>query len=406
LLAFRRLASPLTSLLRASTSALPETREGGGRGDDVAQLADAFNRMSADLRERMATITGERNRLVAILSAMVEGVVAVDREQRVLHVNEAAAAILGTPASEAMGRPAWEMTRVGEVLDALGVAARELRDLTREARIARPGGERTVQLHASPLRDGQGRPAGAVVVLHDVTELRRLETVRRDFVANVSHELKTPLTAIHGMVETVLDDEGMEAETRRRFLARVHEHSSRLGNLVHDLLALARIEAAEGALERALLDLREPVRDSAARLTPAADAKGLTLEVHLPAEPVEIEGDEEALREVVDNLLDNAVKYTPSGGAVTLTLACGATEATIDVRDTGIGIEKEHLARIFERFYRVDKARSRELGGTGLGLAIVKHLVAAHGGRVSVESEPGAGSAFRVALPRPAPADR
>jgi two-component system phosphate regulon sensor histidine kinase PhoR len=232
-----------------------------------------------------------------------------------------------------------------------------------------------------------------------VTDLRRLETVRRDFVANVSHELKTPLTAIHGLIETILDDPSMETDTRNHFLSRIHEHSSRLTNLVHDLLALARIEATDSSVEHHVMDLRDPVRGSASRLLASAKQKGLELSVDVPEVAVEVDGDEEALREVMDNLLDNAVKYTPAGGRVRVAMTRDEGEATVVVSDTGIGIAREHVDRIFERFYRVDKARSRELGGTGLGLAIVKHLVQAHGGRITVDSEPGQGSTFRVSLP-------
>jgi two-component system phosphate regulon sensor histidine kinase PhoR len=402
----RRMTSPLEEVLVAAGSYAagdyrPQVTPEGS--DDVAQIAGAFNRMTLDLRGQMATLTDERNRLQAILGAMVEGVVAVDSTQLVVHANRAAARILGVDAGSTAGRRLWEVTRLRPILDAVAAALQSGAEARSEARALSQPQEVVVEVVVTPLRDAGGQVSGAVVVLHDVTELRRLETVRRDFVANVSHELKTPLQAIQGLVETVLDDGAMDAGVRQRFLGRIGEQSARLSSLVRDLLALARIESAEGALDRRPLDLREPVRESVSRLLVAAESKGLRLTADLPSDPVRIHGDEEALREVVDNLVDNAIKYTPSGGAARVTLRAEGDDAVLEVKDSGIGIEQAHVERIFERFYRVDKARSRELGGTGLGLSIVKHVVSAHGGRVSVESAPGEGSTFRVRLPlRPA----
>jgi two-component system phosphate regulon sensor histidine kinase PhoR len=192
----------------------------------------------------------------------------------------------------------------------------------------------------------------------------------------------------------------MTAETHRRFLGKVRDQTARLSNLVTDLLTLSRVESEEGAVERERLDLREPVRESARALGPAGEAKGLTLETQMPAAPVAVLGDREALRQIVDNLLDNAIKYTPAGGRIWLRIRPEADSVVVEVEDSGCGIEPQHQDRIFERFYRVDKARSRELGGTGLGLSIVKHFALALGGQVSVASVPGQGSTFRVRLPR------
>ncbi|MEK7477616.1 MAG: ATP-binding protein [Candidatus Coatesbacteria bacterium] len=229
--------------------------------------------------------------------------------------------------------------------------------------------------------------------------IRRLETVRQDFVANVSHELKTPVTAIRGLAETLIDDPAMDRETHRGFLAKVRDQAERLSRLVGDLLALSRVESGGAALEREALDFRDPVQDSVRALESAAGAKGIGFEAAISPEPLAVRGDREALRQVADNLLDNAVKYTPAGGRVRVVLRREAGEAVLEVIDTGPGIGPEHLGRIFERFYRVDKARSRELGGTGLGLSIVRHVALAHGGQASVESTVGQGSTFRVRLP-------
>jgi two-component system phosphate regulon sensor histidine kinase PhoR len=269
----------------------------------------------------------------------------------------------------------------------------------REVRLPAERRDRVLLLQASPLRDAAGELSGAVLVLHDVTELRHLEEVRRDFVANVSHEVKTPLTAIRGMVETILEDPSMDEPTRNRFLERVRSQAGRLSALVTDLLTLSRVERREEAPEKGTLDLRGPVRESFEQQTSEGEDKGLSMEIETPDSPVPVFGDMEALRQAVDNLLSNAVRYTPSEGRIWVRLRTEGEFAVVEVQDTGIGIEPRHQERVFERFYRVDKARSRELGGTGLGLSIVKHITIAHEGSVSLESAPGQGSTFRIRLP-------
>jgi two-component system phosphate regulon sensor histidine kinase PhoR len=258
--------------------------------------------------------------------------------------------------------------------------------------------EQLIELHVAPLRGADG-VTGAVMVLHNVTQVRRLNAVRRDFVANVSHELKTPLTVITGVIETLLDDPDMALGTRDRFLGKTLNQCNRLTTLVHDLLTLSRVETEEEALELRRMDLRGPVQESVRVLTGQAEEKGITLETSLPTESVMIRGAYEALRQVVDNLLSNAIRYTPSGGNVWVRLREDDGAALLEVEDTGLGLEPKHQARIFQRFYRVDKARSRELGGTGLGLSIVKHVVLAHKGGVAVQSRPGHGSTFSVRVP-------
>jgi two-component system phosphate regulon sensor histidine kinase PhoR len=269
----------------------------------------------------------------------------------------------------------------------------------REARIALPHKEQVIQTIAAPLRDAGGDLGGAIVVLHDVSELRSLEKVRRDFIANISHELKTPLTAIRALVETLIDDTDMDAETHQRFLVKISDQSSRLANLVVDLLTISRLEADESNLEFESIDFRGPVGESYRTLLPHAEASQISVEPRLPDHPVTVEGDGEALRELVDNLLSNAIKYTPSGGRVQVRLIQEGSNAILEIEDTGIGMTAEDQSRVFERFYRVDKARSRQMGGTGLGLSIVKHVALSHGGNVSVRSETGRGSTFRVQIP-------
>jgi two-component system phosphate regulon sensor histidine kinase PhoR len=347
----------------------------------------------------METIVTDRNKLLAILGSMVEGVVAVDRDDRVVHMNEVAGRLLRASPSESLGKRIWEVTRVIEVCEILDHARRHAGGADAEVHLAMTHGEARIELRASPLVDGAGALTGAVVVLHDVTDLRKLESLRRDFVANVSHELKTPLTAIRGLVETLIEDTRMEPATRERFHAKIRDQSGRLTALVSDLLTLARVESQGASSERKPLDLRATLRDCEARFRPLCEQKGLMLEVRTSPEPQVVDGDEEALRQILDNLLDHALKYTPPSGKITVSVVPLGREALLEVSDSGIGIEPRDLERIFERFYRVDKARSRELGGTGLGLSIVKHLTLSLGGNVAVVSQVGRGSTFRVVLP-------
>jgi two-component system phosphate regulon sensor histidine kinase PhoR len=365
---------------------------------EIGRLSEAIATMTAQLEHRLEMMTVDRNKVLAILSSMVEGVVAVDQNERVVHINTVASKLLDADPASAVGRRIWEVTRIP--------AIQELLDRTRErgepcsaectlaAEPSNPGGA-VIEMRAAPLRDG----SGAVLVLNDVTAFRKLESIRRDFVANVSHELKTPLTAIRALVETMIDDREMPEATVRRFLDKIRDQSLRLTTLVSDLLTLARIESHVVTPERRTLDARAIVRECATRVGAVCEKKQITLSVEIPAEPVLANADEESLRQIVDNLLDNACKYTSSGGAVWVRLERQAQALELTVRDTGIGIDPRDCERVFERFYRVDKARSRELGGTGLGLSIVKHLVQALGGQVGLQSELGRGSTFHVRLP-------
>jgi two-component system phosphate regulon sensor histidine kinase PhoR len=322
----------------------------------------------------------------------------VDRDERVVHMNAAAQAILGVEAKSVLGRRIWEATRVAEVSEALGDAMRQNRVHVSEARIPTPQKDQVIQLTATPLKDASDQLDGAIVVLHDVSELRQLESVRRDFVANISHELKTPLAAIRGLVETLIDDRQMEADTRERFIEKIRDQSERLSSIVSDLLTLSRLESGPGGLRFEAMDLRDTVAESYRAQVHTAESKHVDLVARVPNTPVSVHGDGEALRELVDNLVSNAIKFTPSGGRVDVRLAVEGSQVVLEVEDSGIGIPIEEQGRIFERFYRVDKARSRQVGGTGLGLSIVKHVALAHGGNVSLKSAPGRGSTFRVQL--------
>jgi two-component system phosphate regulon sensor histidine kinase PhoR len=369
------------------------------RKDEIGELAGALNAMTAQLKSQIDTITADRNVTFAILASMVEGVVAVDRDDFVVHVNSAAEAILGIDATSAKGRRIWEVTRVVEVGAALNDAMTEGRVHVSEARIAKPQNDQVIQFIGSPLKNAAGERVGAVLVMHDVSDLRRLEDVRRDFVANISHELKTPLAAIRGLVETLIDDQAMDTTTHQRFIEKIHDQSLRLTSLVSDLLTLSRLESDQGGVQFEPIDLREAVAESYRAQVHVAESKGVDMAARVSDGPIMIEGDGEALRELVDNLLSNAIKFTPEKGRVDMRLGTEGPNAVLTVEDSGIGIAPEDQGRIFERFYRVDKARSRQLGGTGLGLSIVKHVALAHGGNVSLKSAPGRGSTFRVQIP-------
>ncbi len=399
----RRFARPLGDLT-AGASRLADgdlghvIRVAGGR--EHAGLAAAFNAMSGRLAATFAQLAHDREQLRAILSGMVEGVVAIDPDQRVVFANERAGVLLEFDPAAAVGRRLWEVARqrgfqeiVGKGLDGPDAHRAELD-------WKGPVG-RSLTVYVSRL-PGPGA-AGAVVVVHDTTELRRLERLRQDFVANVSHELKTPLAVISSTVEALQDGAADDPAARDAFLARVGDEAARLLALIQDLLSLARIESAALELDPEPVPLDRAIGACLERQAPRAEAKTLTLVEKPPADApagVAALADAGALRQVLDNLVDNAIKYTPDGGRVTVRWAATAGQVSFEVQDTGIGISDADQLRIFERFYRADKARSRDAGGTGLGLAIVKHLVQAMRGTVRVSSRLGAGTTFRVALPR------
>lgn len=397
----QRITRPLLSMTTAAESIVEgryQNKVPIHSGDELGKLAQAFNTMSETLESQLDTMTSDRNKLTAILASMVEGVIAVDENGAVVHMNVVAADIMAVDPEGSLSKPIAEVTPIEDIANVLKEAIVEAAPVDRVVRLDPESSDRILELHAAPLRGGQGSPKGAVLVLYDTTRLRRLERVRSDFIANVSHELKTPLTVIRGFVETLLDTPEVDEKTRTRFLGKVYQQCERLTTLVRDLLSLTHLESRDEERERELMDLRDVVRGVADSLRATCEAKGLDLRLEIPEKPVVIEGDE-FLNVAVTNLVDNAIKYSPSGGGIWVRLRRHERTALLEVEDQGIGIEAQHHKRIFERFYRVDKARSRELGGTGLGLSIVKHTARALDGRVSVESIPGEGSLFRMQLP-------
>ncbi|MFZ1684665.1 MAG: ATP-binding protein [Candidatus Zixiibacteriota bacterium] len=369
--------------------------------DELAPLAEAMDEMAKQLDDRIKTITRQTNEQDAILASMVEGVLAVDTSERIMSFNRTASQLFGILPSEAVGKTIQEVVRNVDLQDLVSETIRTGRTVNATV-ILSENGELHLQAHGTVLKDAEGRSLGALLVLHDITQLKKLESVRRDFVANVSHELKTPITSIKGFVETLQDGAVSDPADAERFLAIISKHVDRLNAIIEDLLALSRIELeaerAEIVLEPG--SLLEIVSSAVQACGPKA--KDRSVSISIVGEPVIIvRRNPVLLEQAVVNLLDNAIKYSESGGAIEVEVNAINGEAVVSVRDHGCGIPREHLPRLWERFYRVDRARSRSLGGTGLGLAIVKHIVLAHGGRVAVESTVGQGSVFRIYLPIP-----
>jgi two-component system, OmpR family, phosphate regulon sensor histidine kinase PhoR len=367
--------------------------------DEIGVLARSFNRMAATIQQQLTNLDQDRVQLQTILSGMVEGVLAVDQDERILHLNRAAGKMLSLNPQACVGKRTWETIRIPQLVDRIKAVLISGQDEEAELKLIIGDAERRLNLAVSPLHNAGRKLEGAVVVIHDITKLRHLEEIRRDFVANVSHELKTPLTAIRGLVETMIEDPAMDDVTQARFLIRVQHQADRLSKLVSDLLSLSRIESQVDELERKLIDLRQPAQEVYKRMLPQAEGKRISLVCALPQQPVQTWADYESISEAISNLLDNAIKYTPEHGRVELAITTYGQLIDITVSDNGIGIDTQHHERLFERFYRVDKARSRELGGTGLGLSIVKHIALAHDGQVSLASAPGKGSTFRITIP-------
>lgn len=364
------------------TRLLPSTR------DEVGTLTQAFNQMAERLQQTLATLRQEQARLQAVLENMADGVIITDSEGRVQLINPAAARLLG---SEGRGRSFIEVAR-DHRLAALWQRCREEGREQTELLDMEPQG-RSLQAIVTPLQ-GAGAEA-CLVILQDLTDIRRLETMRKDFVSNVSHELRTPLASVKALVDTLRDGALSDPPAAQRFLDHIEKEVDALGQLVEELLELSRIESGKVPFRLEPVPLDEAVLPAVERLRPQAERAGLRLECHLAAGMVW--ADRERIQQVVTNLVHNAIKFTPPGGQVMVSAVRQGDEAVISVADTGVGISPEDLPRIFERFYKADRARRG--GGTGLGLAIAKHIVQGHGGRIWAESREGAGSTFFFTLP-------
>ncbi|HXJ82018.1 MAG TPA: ATP-binding protein [Candidatus Methylomirabilis sp.] len=371
-----------------------------GSPDEIGTLGRSLNVLATRMREKIEDLEQEQAKVTAMLDGMVEGVIAVDGHERIVLMNERARVIFNLGAARVERRPFLEVIRNADLHEVFRASRSATAGalVRREVSLTAPT-ERILQVHGVPLLLVGGE-TGVVIVLHDITELRRLEHVRTEFVANVSHELRTPLTAIHGYVETLLGGALEEPDNARRFLEIVHRQTERLGRLINDLTDLSNIELGKVSLHLVPTTLDGVVDSVLAVIDPRARRGGVTLGTKLSPGLPRVKADHDRLVQILINLVDNAVKYTPHGGTVTVR-AAETSRGTVEVsvEDTGVGIPASDLPRITERFYRVDKARSRELGGTGLGLAIVKHLVLAHGGELFIDSEVERGTTVRFTLP-------
>jgi two-component system phosphate regulon sensor histidine kinase PhoR len=366
---------------------------------EMIHLARAMNQMAEDLDGRMQTVMRQRNELEAVLSSMQEGVIALDVDERVIKINESAARMFQCNPHKVLGRSIQETIRNARLFEFVSTASSENGPVQSEI-IFFHEEELSINVHGYPLCDADGKRLGTLIVFHDITQIRRLENIRRDFVANVSHELKTPLTAIKGYVETLRVEALNKPEEALRFLEVIENHTDRLTTIIEDLIELSEIEQKNdyNAIPLEQRHIKEIIEAAAGICASKAEEKKIGFEI-VCGDGLMAAVNPRLFEQALVNLLDNAVKYGQEGSQTTIHARETDKEVVIAVRDHGIGIARSHLPRIFERFYRVDKARSRKEGGTGLGLSIVKHIVQAHGGYVSVESTPGQGSTFEIHLP-------
>jgi two-component system phosphate regulon sensor histidine kinase PhoR len=366
-------------------------------GDELGQLANTLNRMAQDIEDKMRQIGTQNQRLTAIFNSMVEGVIVVDRSGHIVSINPAIEKAFGIAKEKAQGALFMEAIRNNEIWEIIGGVLKTGKAVSKETRLAYPV-NKVFRANAAPIFDVLG-VAGCLIVTHDITEMKRMEMVRSDFVANVSHELKTPLTSIKGFVETLLDGALDDKEDARSFLKIVQDHARRLEILVDDLLSLAHLESKEIEPEKKEFCLKKQADRIISAFAAQVREKGVDVKNELQ-DGLLVKADENMIDQVLTNLIDNAIKFNRAKGSIKLFSSETTGSIKIVIEDSGMGIPEKDITRIFERFYRVDKAHSRQLGGTGLGLSIVKHIVELHGGAVGVESVEGLGSKFWFTLPK------
>ena len=359
--------------------------------DEVGDLARAFNRMAAKLKEAMALVTAERDRMAIVLESMSDAIFVVDGEGRVTMTNKSAEKVLQVPRDKSSGRHFIEVVRDHEI-DAL--LQQCLKTRTQQTGVIELRSKRQLLgVIATPFQED----SGCLLLIQDLTELRRVETVRRDFIANLSHELRTPIASIKALGETLHDGAVEQPSVARDFLEKINLEVDRLAQMVQEMGELSRIESGEAPLQKTPVNVAEVVDRAAGRLKAQADRAGLRLETQVATDLPRVPADEARIEQVLVNLIHNAIKFTPSGGRITVSAKADGGNLVVAVSDTGVGISEDDLPRVFERFYKADRARAG--GGTGLGLAIARHVVEAHGGRIRVESVEGRGATFSFALP-------
>ncbi len=367
----------------------------GSQRDEIGKLSAAMNELASETETRIHDLTSSCNQLATILAGLTEGVIAVDMDSTILHINDAAQKMLSVDAQYLQLAQLRDLPPAAELTQSTQSCLQERISLHISIKVD----ERNIDVLIAPLDGLDNQVIGAIIVLQDITEMLHLEKVRSDFVANASHELKTPISAIRGLVETIIDDSSMDKSVLTTFLGRIQNQAIRLDTIVQDLIRLSRFDAQDTIRRDSNVNLSEIIRAVyKAKLEDAADS-GVDLMLDIPSDSIVIQGESEALDQMVSNLVDNAIKYCGDDGKVELRLSRRGQMACIEVKDNGIGIPKEDQQRIFERFYRVDRGRSREQGGTGLGLSIVKHVVGSHHGEVTVRSGLDKGTVFEVRIP-------
>lgn len=370
------------------------------RRDELSVLGEQLNRMAEAMGGKIGSLSKALAESQALLNGMEEGVLILDLHGRVQKMNAAMEAVLSPGYPTDIGKHYLEVFRDPELNEIIQATLREKKGQRRRlSPLGQPG--KIFQVQSSLIQYPQNGGEGAIVVFHDITDLKRLERIRQDFVANVSHELRTPLTTIRGYVEALRDGGLEDSAQAGHFLQIIERHTLRMEKIVSDLLLLSEMESPDRILRKEPLPIADLIASVMDALRPLAESKQQTVQLKAPSDLPPVKGDSQKIHQVVTNLLHNAICYTPEKGHIVIELRAAEKGTEVSFTDNGIGIPPEDLSRIFERFYRVDKGRSRDLGGTGLGLSIVKHIVEAHGGWVTVESKPGQGSRFTFFLPQP-----
>ena len=366
--------------------------------DEIGDLATAINAMGAELQSRKQTIVDDKNKLDAIMAHMNDAVITTDLQERIILINNAAKTMFDISTVALHRDYLWEKIRNEKLHRLVRETIKTQTARVSETEISAPE-KKLLHIHLSPIQVDKENQ-GILLVFHDITELRKLENTRREFVANVSHELRTPLASIKGYVETLLENNSLRQEEIHEFLHIIMKHSQRLDNLIKDILELSRLDSHDLKTEFTMLDIHPCIENIFSQYQEHGIRKNQALELDIPHQLPLIETNEYLLRQLLTNLLDNAIKYTAEGGKIHLKVTAFNTSLCLEISDTGIGIPQEHIPRIFERFYRVDLARSREMGGTGLGLSIVKHIVLLHHGHIQVESAVNIGTKFLITIPQ------
>ena len=364
--------------------------------DEIGELANTLNKMAQDIEDKIKEVKTQNQKLAAIFNSMIEGVIVVDKEGHIISINPTIEKIFEVSKKDVEKKAFLEAIRNNDISDVISSVLKKGQPVLEELTLMYPV-RKISEVNATPIFDNN-EVAGCLVVIHDITEIRKLETVRSDFIANVSHELKTPLTSIKGFIETLLEGALDDKENNRNFLTIIQEHAERLNNLVNDLLSLSHLESKEITLDKENVNLRQLVEGVIIGFKSQLTKRNIEVKDELPA-TLSIKADKDRIEQVITNLIDNAIKFNKDKGTIKVYSQDANGKIKIIVEDSGIGIPEKDITRIFERFYRVDKARSRELGGTGLGLSIVKHIVELHNGCVGVESTEGFGSKFWLILP-------